>query len=358
MSSPWLGGVKTQNEEFFTNTTPEIGLKEVEELLSYEQEHYTGGISVFRNVLDMSLWDEIYPWLMEQVDIAHANRWEYRTDENGETYALNEDDNKFTLEQLETSPIRVLYAINEETPSEFVDVFRDWEDTVYKCVLGYTDVYPYLQNCLWWRTRGHFMAYRKNSWLGPHADADTNYRSIDGVRYHPQTEFPSRQSISITACLNNGSGVDYDGGELYFPYFDTTLATNAGDIVIFPCNYMGLHELKHVTEGLRLAYLIAYGQGTDNRQAGTPLTETSGDIDVKDILNMWTPPAWVDNVHKDYAEVWRQSPRWSANDMYNPMAQNRPLEGQGLDKAGGGHFTDTEMDDIRRQKNDSSPKDR
>jgi len=332
------GGIDTS---FYRGTTPEITEEVAKELLNYDVTHYTGGISNYHCALDMSRWDDLEVWINEQAEIAHKNRWRYFEDEDGNPYALNEDNNKFTPEQIETSPIRMLYCINSEgmeghdpTPPEFAKIFRDWEDTIYKCVLNYTDKYPYVVNCLWWRTRGHFMKYVTSGFLGPHADCDSNYRTRDGQRYLPMSEFPTRQTISISANLSQ-CGRDYKGGVLRFPYYDIDIDMDAGDVVMFPANFMGMHELTTVTEGERHAYLVAFGSGTDGK--------TQPDVSEPEWANMWTPPIWLNDVHDDYAKVIRHSPIWAKEPLfYNPVGQNRPLEGVGVDKAGGGHFDDND----------------
>ena len=337
-----------ESTKFFEGTTPPIDDTVAQEILAYDVTHHNGGVSVFHNVLDMSRWDELEPWIEEQSQIAHANRWTWKEDVEGNTYALNEDNNKFTAEQVDTAPIRILYCVNQDgmeghdpTPIEFVKVFRDWEDTVYKCLLGYIDKYPYIVNQLWWRTRGHFMKYKTTGFIGPHADCDSNYRTVNGKRFHPHTEFPTRQTVSVTAYLNS-SGEDYTGGNLYFPYLDVDLACKQGDVCIFPANFMGLHEVRNVESGIRHAYLIAFGQGTDPRTH-------DGELDVKepDQCSMWTPPTFLNDLHDDYAHVFHRSPTWDIKQAYyNPIAQNRPLEGAGLDQAGGDRFTDEEAIEL------------
>ena len=149
---------------FFYGRTPQITPEIAENILRWPSTHHVGGISVFHGALDMSKWDALEPWLNEQSEIAHGRRWRYFEDETGNSYALNEDDNKFTPEQVETAPIRMLHCItdiaregHDGTPKEFTDIFHDWEDTVYKCLMLYIDKYTFIVNQLWWRTRGHFM---------------------------------------------------------------------------------------------------------------------------------------------------------------------------------------------------------
>jgi hypothetical protein len=190
------------------------------------------------------------------------------------------------------------------------------------------------------------MKYVDTGFLGPHADCDSNYRTRDGKRYLPMTEFPTRQTISISANLNQG-GRDYKGGILSFPYYDIDIDMSAGDVVVFPANYMGMHELTTVTDGDRHAYLVAFGSGTD----GKP----QSDVAEPEHANMWTPPIWLNHVHDDYAQVIRKSPIWTKKPLfYNPVGQNRPLEGEGVDQSGGGHFADDDPFLLQERVNDTT----
>ena len=342
--------------EFYTLTTPEIDDATAKEVVTRwgaqgtDVDHFSGGITVCHNVLDLSEWDNgLEEWLVEQADIAHKKRWQWFNDDKGHLYALNEDGNKFTKQQTEDAPVRMLFCVNGETdgmeghsrtPARFVEVFRDWEDSIYKAVLGYIDKYPYVVNCLWWRTRGHFMSYRPGSYLGLHADCDSNYRTRNGERFRPHSEFPTRQTISLNAYMNTGGGVDYAGGELCYPYFNHVMTTKAGDVGIFPTNYMGVHEVSNGEWGTRHTYLCAMGSGTDPRTK-----DGMEDVKEPDGVNMWTPPIWNVDIHDDSAKIFEASPTFDeAPFYYHPIGQNRPLEGpDGWDEAGGDRYSDEDV---------------
>jgi predicted 2-oxoglutarate/Fe(II)-dependent dioxygenase YbiX len=57
-------------------------------------------------------------------------------------------------------------------------------------------------------------------------------------------------TLSILGSLNN----DYTGGELVF-WDDTVVELKAGEIMIFPSNFLYPHEVKLVTEGTRYSYV-------------------------------------------------------------------------------------------------------
>ena len=57
-------------------------------------------------------------------------------------------------------------------------------------------------------------------------------------------------TLSILGSLNN----DYKGGELVF-WGDKVVELKAGEIMIFPSNFLYPHEVKLVTEGTRYSYV-------------------------------------------------------------------------------------------------------
>ena len=57
-------------------------------------------------------------------------------------------------------------------------------------------------------------------------------------------------TLSILGCLND----DYTGGELVF-WDDKVVELKAGEIMIFPSNFLYPHEVKLVTEGTRYSYV-------------------------------------------------------------------------------------------------------
>lgn len=56
--------------------------------------------------------------------------------------------------------------------------------------------------------------------------------------------------LSVLGSLNN----DYEGGELIM-FGDKKIELNAGDIMVFPSNFMYPHEVKKVTSGIRYSYV-------------------------------------------------------------------------------------------------------
>ena len=56
--------------------------------------------------------------------------------------------------------------------------------------------------------------------------------------------------LSIVGSLNN----DYEGGELVF-WTDKVVELKAGEIMIFPSNFLYPHEVRMVTKGTRYSFV-------------------------------------------------------------------------------------------------------
>jgi predicted 2-oxoglutarate/Fe(II)-dependent dioxygenase YbiX len=59
----------------------------------------------------------------------------------------------------------------------------------------------------------------------------------------------SPRNISITAYLNN----DYEGGELEYENFGLSFCPEAGDVLVFPSNFVYTHRVAPVKSGTRYA---------------------------------------------------------------------------------------------------------
>ena len=86
-----------------------------------------------------------------------------------------------------------------------------------------------------------FNRYRTDTQMKLHCDHI--HSMFDGQRKGIPT-------LSILGSLNN----DYTGGELVF-WDDTVVELKAGEIMIFPSNFLYPHEVKLVTEGTRYSYV-------------------------------------------------------------------------------------------------------
>lgn len=93
--------------------------------------------------------------------------------------------------------------------------------------------------------------YRKS-----HNLMDLKYwEAFNFIKYGPKQHFMEHHdhgysyncTVSLVAYIND----DYDGGELYFRLQNLNIKPKAGDLYIFPSNYMYPHQAKPVTSGLK-----------------------------------------------------------------------------------------------------------
>ena len=317
------------SSDLYDASTPEITGKTIKEITQYDAEHIGGGVVRFSNVAQIP--EVIFPWIQAASQAAHEQRWTYETDESGTTYALNEDLNKFDLEQVKLVPTRVLDPVTDLTPSEITKVLNDWENTIYKCLIRYVDFFPMVLGTLWWRNRGHILHYKKDNFLGIHNDNDTNYRSTNGKKYIPQGQAASRQTLAVLLYLNDGvehpdelDGTNYTGGEMNFPYLDINYQGKTGDIIIFPCNFLATHGVNTVTAGERYTYLEFFSQGS-------PQPEVMINVVEPDAIDSWCPPHWLNSIYDDYAKYVEHTEKGTGREMTDrttPVYQNRTLEGE------------------------------
>jgi hypothetical protein len=81
------------------------------------------------------------------------------------------------------------------------------------------------------------------------------WESINLVKYFPGNHFQThaddgasyKSVVSLVGYLND----NYSGGEITWPAHDVTIKPEAGDLVIFPSNYMFMHRAMPVTDGIK-----------------------------------------------------------------------------------------------------------
>jgi hypothetical protein len=146
-------------------------------------------------------------------------------------------------------------------------------------LLKYFERFPLAYNCVWWKVKGHLVSYAPGVYLGPHSDISAEY--VYGVHRTSQ-ELALRNVITSIVYLNSSGDGEFEfmGGEHAFNYLDIRHTPKAGDVMMFPSNYMAAHEVLPVTQGRRISYLGWYSQGTPNSIVGEdvcdPLSNPEG----------------------------------------------------------------------------------
>ena len=123
------------------------------------------------------------------------------------------------------------------------DLARDTSDSSIKLQSLWQDVYDRQINPLkdysrrlnigelrYWEAM-NFIKYEKNQHFMEHHDHGYSYNCV----------------VSMVAYPND----DYEGGELYFRLLDLKIKPRAGDLYIFPSNFMYPHQAMPVTSGTK-----------------------------------------------------------------------------------------------------------
>jgi hypothetical protein len=308
-------------------STPKIGPDELLEISKFQVEDLGSGIVVFRSAFNVEKF--VLSHIDECAEEAHKGRWNYIVGEDGIDYGINEDGFRYRMEDVPAAPVRLLAPVTDETSQEITDYFVYLEDTIYKCLLRYIDMFPLIIGSLWWKTRGHVLRYSGQGILGWHQDNDTNYKVTGGVRYYPKGMVASRQTAGALAYFNDQveteeevNGENFCGGSLKFPYLGIEYKPRKGDIVFFPTNYVVSHGVTKMTAGTRYAYLTFFGQGADDADANIRIVESKDSTE-------WCPPVWFDEIYDDYERYckseyspWMNPPE-GLEVGSNPVFQNR-----------------------------------
>lgn len=317
-----------ETNRFFNGDTPVIDEKSIAEIASIPFENLGGGVVRFPSAVRIDR-ELVTSWIDKNSKNAHEQRWTYKTDDFGNRYALNEDGNKFSIEQIEEVPVRVLEPVKLDTEPYMVDIFKSWEDEVYKCLIKYIDIFPMVLGTIWWRNRGHVIRYDKGDYLGIHNDNDSNFRATNGKRYIPKGQLQMRQVVAALVYINDCvdieefDGTNYVGGELFFPYLGIETKPKQGDVFIFPTNYIATHGVHTIIEGNRYCYLEFFCQGSSHDEVLVSVVEPNES-------DTWCRAHWLDNLYDDYKKYCLSAEYGNTNfeDKPNPVFQNRTLEGE------------------------------
>ena len=244
--------------------------------------HLGGGVVLFEKIIDIP--SHIIPELSEMVDIAFNTMYDFVYDKNGEIeYGVNLSGHTVYKEDLHSDPIRITgpgIVINPE-------FFGLCDKVIYQKLLKYFSLFPDAFPCVWWEIGGHVAYYPTGSKYGSHCDNDVNYVYGDV----PIDQSALNQTISCSLVLNN----DFEGGTMAFKYLDLDVKLNAGDLLMFPSNFVATHEVKEVTKGSRYSYLANFAQGASapDRNVVIQNTRESGT----------QGKSWLPDIAKDFKEL-------------------------------------------------------
>jgi hypothetical protein len=232
-----------------------------------EPEHLGGGVIIFRNAIEYD-FSSALNMFEQMLDEEHSQMYEIAQDpQTGEEVYLNKSGYLFTKDSVDSMPRRAS-SVHQDTRHEVIELLTFMEESKDKYLLKYFEKFPLSYNCIWWKVKGHIVSYKDDVYLGPHSDISAEY--VYGI-HQTSNELALRNVISSIVYINSSvdddsmlNGINFTGGHHYFNYLEIDYAPKAGDIMMFPSNYMAAHEVKPVIKGHRVSYLGWYCQGTPN----------------------------------------------------------------------------------------------
>ena len=245
-------------------------------------EHIGLGVLRFKNAI--SLNPDIFSHINDlKIKALNAHYTYVYNDDGSIKYATNLSGHRFTPEEVQNNCVRI-NNFNDLPEGAATEYFIGLEKELYNALLGYISGFPMALPCLWWKTKGHVLSYSSGSALGLHADNDINYMP----NYEPDFQLGTKHVLAAIAYLND----DYTGGEINFPYLNLTYQPVAGDILIFPANFVYAHEVGPIKSGDRYAYLAYYGHGSSDPEHGVTITD--------DAPHIYSGQVWMPNLFQDY----------------------------------------------------------
>jgi predicted 2-oxoglutarate/Fe(II)-dependent dioxygenase YbiX len=245
-----------------------------------EGEDLGGGVVLFRSAINFDP-DYAFDLCNEIVSREKAAMYTLGQDpETGEEIYINRSGYFFDKNSIDIMPGRGS-AAHQDPREEVVEFLNGLESSRDKYLFKYLEAYPLAFKCIWWKVKGHIVAYKKNAYLGSHSDISTDY--IYGV-WTPTDQLAMRSTVTALIYFNDSvesqdqlNGKNFIGGDHYFNYLDITHKPKKGDVIFFPASYTAGHEVKIVEDGLRFSYLGWYSQGTPNGEVkesvSDPVTE-------------------------------------------------------------------------------------
>lgn len=259
-------------------------------------EHLGMGVVRFQNVIPVEKYNFID--YVEQLK-AEAIKKDYTIiydDDHTPLYAINRSGHRYSIDEIYTSASHIMNFVNSETPSEVIELFTLCEEAMHEALLRYIEIFPMLLPSIWWRTQGHILAYGPGSAMGLHSDNDVNYQP----GFEPDLQLATRNVVGVIIYLNSSvdskediKGNEYLGGEIEFVYAGIKYKPKAGDVLMFPSNYLGTHEIHKCSHGSRYAYIGYYCQGSEAPERGIRIHHGKIPVGLQGQI-------WMDSIVDDY----------------------------------------------------------
>ena len=232
--------------------------------------NYGMGIVCFPNSIEVDQ-DLVIPYFASLKEKAIKDDYTIVHEDGLEPYAVNRSGHRYEIEDIKKSASHIMDFINEDSPKELVEFFNECEKTIYEHLLMYIEMYPHVLPNIWWTETGHVAAYGAGSSMGTHNDNEVNYQ----VGFEPDLQLATRHVLSVLLYLNSSAGsqkelskYEYSGGEIEFVYANSVHQPKSGDLLIFPSNYLGTHEVRPCLSGERYVYISYFSHGSAHIERG------------------------------------------------------------------------------------------
>lgn len=281
-------------------------------------EKYDMGIVVFKDVIEMTEYDYVLDKISLMKKEALEKDYTIISDELGKPlYAINRSGHRYAIDDLEKSCSHIMNFVDESSDEKYVNFFEMCEQALYQCLIRYVEFFPMMLPCLWWRTQGHIVAYGPGSSFGTHCDNDVNYKP--GAE--PDQQLAIRNVVGGLIYFNDSVDEDdfsknkknYIGGKISFPYANFTYTPKSGDVIMFPSNYLGTHEVESVTKGERYAYVGYFAQGSNDSSKGINIRNPSPTIDSGQV--------WMPDIVSDYVKSVKLRHSDKPKEEYDKLVQ-------------------------------------
>ena len=232
--------------------------------------NYGMGIVCFPKSIEVNQ-DLVIPYFASLKERALKDDYTIVLEDGVEPYAVNRSGHRYEINDIQKSASHIMDFINEDSPKELVEFFVKCEKTIYEHLLMYIEMYPHVLPNIWWTVTGHVAAYGAGSSMGTHNDNEVNYQ----VGFEPDLQLATRHVLSVLLYLNSSVGSheelgkhEYSGGEIEFVYADAVHQPTSGDLLIFPSNYLGTHQVKPCLSGERYVYISYFSHGSAHSERG------------------------------------------------------------------------------------------
>lgn len=222
------------------------------------------GVIEFQNVIEIK--DDLIYSLINLLEKQNESNFSFYV-ENGIEYAKNKSGFVFSADEIKSAPSRYtdlsFSRLGEKERNKYSSFIKEMDEGIYRCLVEYCKLYPDASTTVWWKTDGHIASYSEGQHIGPHSDNQMPYPD----QFGNFNSIPIHNTISCALFLNSHSDIgiqdknNFTGGEIYFSHPDVSCKSKAGNVIMYPSNYIGRHEVKPVTSGNRHVYLQFFSYG-------------------------------------------------------------------------------------------------